>query len=183
MTSAAVAPGWKRYLAPKYLAGKLVDMGPVWCLSFSALFPLAVFLRVLLRALKPLLHIRFGRIGSERLGTFAWGVEMYLCERDAGVQASGTLDLWYYYDREGYALSKPVRPNQAVSIEQLDLMVRRVIHVSNLARFLDRLNRMLPPGSDDFIVPARPANSSRRAGPRLWAGRYPDRRNPWRGST
>jgi putative glycosyltransferase (TIGR04372 family) len=153
MTSATINRNWKRYLAPSYLARKVRDKGLVWCLSFAALFPLAVLLRLILRLLKPLVHIRFGQFNIGRMGVMAGATEMYLCERDAGVHPPKSVDLWFYYDYDGYMLREPVKPSQAVCNQQLDRMCRRLIHVSDWARFPDRLNRMLPPGSEDFIVP------------------------------
>jgi putative glycosyltransferase (TIGR04372 family) len=123
---------------------------------FIALLPSAVFLRVLLRLLKPFVHIRFGQLWSPRIGIFAMDTELYLCERDAGIQPRGSLDLWYHYDRDGYMLRKPVNPRQAISNQQLNTMFGRIIRVWEPARVLDRLNRILPHGSADFIVPPRP---------------------------
>jgi putative glycosyltransferase (TIGR04372 family) len=119
---------------------------------YIALLPSAAFLRVLLRLLEPFVYIRFGQLWSSRLGVFALDTELYLCERDAGIQPRGSLDLWYHYDRDGYMLRKPVKPRAAISNQQLSTMFGRVIHLWEPARVLDRLNRMLPRGSDDFIA-------------------------------
>jgi putative glycosyltransferase (TIGR04372 family) len=116
------------------------------------LLPLAVLLRVVLLILKPFVHIRFGQLWSPRLGVFAMVTELYLCEKDAEIQPRRSLDLWYHYDRDRYLIRNPPKPRQAISNQQLSMMFERVLHEWEPARVLDRLNRMLPRGCDDFVV-------------------------------
>jgi putative glycosyltransferase (TIGR04372 family) len=122
-----------------------------WVLRIG-LLPLAVLVRVVLLILKPFVHIRFGRLWSTRLGIFTLDTELNLCERDAGMQPHGSLDLWYHYDRDGYMTRHPISRREAISNQQLSTMFGRVIRVWEPARVLDHLNRLLPRGSNDFIA-------------------------------
>lgn len=76
-----------------------------------------------------------------------------MCERDAGIQPSNTFDVWYHWDRDGYMLQTPISAQDAASNMQLDVMWRRVIHVWNGARLLDRLIRVFDGNDSKFIVP------------------------------
>ena len=148
---------------PAFAARKVRQRGVSWCVrkavSYLSLLPLAVLLRLVLLSLRPILRIRFGRLWSPRLGPFAHFTELYLCEQDAGMQPRGSLDLWYHYDRDGYMLKKPPKPREAISNLQLATMWERVIHVTAVARPLDRLNRMLGPGSGSFKIRDFPADA------------------------
>lgn len=114
---------------------------------------LAVILRVVLRLLKPIVQIRFGQLWSPRLGIFTLTTEMYLCERDVGIQPRHSIDLFYHYDRDGYMLQRRLTPRQAIANQQLNAMFERALRVWDGAALLDRLNRLLPAGSQEFIVP------------------------------
>lgn len=124
--------------------------------SFPLLFPLALLLRIVLQLLKPIMHIRFGRLWSPRLGTFSFSLELYLCEKEAGVEPGHAVDIFYHYDRDGYMLRNPVKPKDAVCNQQLDVMWRRTLHVHEFARALYSLNVLLPRGSEDFIAARAP---------------------------
>jgi putative glycosyltransferase (TIGR04372 family) len=102
--------------------------------------------------LKPFVHIRFGQLESARLGVLATIPEVYLCERDAEMHPRKCLDLWYHYDHQAYMLPDDIKRRSVICNQQLNTMWERIIHVWELARVLDRLNRMLPFGSDNFIV-------------------------------
>jgi len=62
-----------------------------------------------------------------------------------------SLDIWYHYDRDGYALKNQVKATRVISNQQLNVMWKRVMHLHETARFLDHLNRILP-RSHQFIV-------------------------------
>ncbi len=113
--------------------------------------PLAFFLRIVLRVLKPWVHIRFVRWSSMSLGIWAIPTEAYLCQRDAGMHPRRSLDLFYRYDRNAFALKRSVRRSSAICNKPLDKMFRSHIHLWEGARFLDYLNRLLPRGSQEFI--------------------------------
>jgi len=57
---------------------------------------------------------------------------MYLCERDAGMLPKRTFDIFFH-------ISRP-------SNRQLELMWRRVIRISQFARYVDLVNRWIPGG-------------------------------------
>ena len=115
------------------------------------LLPFAILLRIALLSLKPVIHVRFGRFWSDRLGPFAMSTELYLCERDIGIQPK-SLDLWYHHDRDSYMLRKPRTGRQFICNQQLSEMWERLIHVTDAARSMDCLNRVIGPGSGSFIV-------------------------------
>jgi len=49
----------------------------------------AIPIVLIIRVLRPLVLMRFGQLNSLPIGIFAAGTEMYLCERDAGLQPMG----------------------------------------------------------------------------------------------
>ena len=49
---------------------------------------------LVLRALRPLVLVRFGKLPSASMH-FAVNTEMYLCERDAGFQPKRTIDIFH----------------------------------------------------------------------------------------
>ena len=110
--------------------------------SVKALAGLVV---LMVRALRPLVVIRFGRLYSTRIGHFAANTELYLCEHDAGMHGRQTLDVFYH--------ASPV------CNQQLKKMWDRRLHVSRFARALDRLNRRLP-GGENHVIPG-PSNQDR----------------------
>lgn len=93
---------------------------------------------VLIRVLRPLVLIRFGPLQSERIGHFAANTELYLCERDAGLQDPKAIDIFYHASQ--------------ISNAQLKTMWDRTLHISSLARWLDWANRILPGGKKHIIV-------------------------------
>jgi len=106
-------------------------------------------------ALKPVVHIRFGRIWSFQLGQFAIPIELYLCERDEGKLPKRTFDVFYHYDNEDFnrSLKNPVKPVDAVCNLFLDKKFKPFLRIWEGARRLDQLNRFLTPGSNQFIIP------------------------------
>jgi putative glycosyltransferase (TIGR04372 family) len=151
MSSGVTSPWWTLYRDPRSLASKAQEKGFGRVAAFLSLLPLAVLLRMLLWSLKPIIHIRFGQLWSHRLGSFSMGPELRLCERDASMHPKKSLDLWYHFDGAKEIRQIPVTPRQAVCNEQLNVMWGRTIHVTETARRLDRLNRMLP-GWNRFSV-------------------------------
>lgn len=126
-----------------------------WLLSvlFHPLFlVLAVCLRIGLRILKPVVHIRFGRLWSYSVGGFSLPTEVYLCQRDAGMQPRHCRDIFYHYNHIWDMLKPNIRQEALISNQQLDRMFRPKLRLWEGARYLDKLNRMLPRGSGDFIV-------------------------------
>jgi len=109
-------------------------------LVFLAL-PLAFPVVLAIRALRPLMLIRFGPLVSESLGHFAANTEMYLCKRDAGMDNQRAIDIFYH--------------TSPVCNQQLKKMWDRTLCVSHLACPVDRLNRLLP-GGDNHMIPWPP---------------------------
>ena len=83
----------------------------------SPLFVLALPVVAVIRLLRPLLLVRIGALYSPRMGHFAANTELYLCERDAGINLPRQrhVDLFY--------MSKPICNNE------LATMWKRVLHV------------------------------------------------------
>lgn len=104
--------------------------------SFLLMLSVALVLLVV-RALGPVVVIRFGPLRSERIGHFAGNTEVYLCERDAGMHGSRTFDIFYH--------ASPICNHQ------LKKMWDRTLHVSHFAGSVDWLNRHLPGGKDHGI--------------------------------
>lgn len=105
--------------------------------SLAVQVPLLVVI-VLIRALRPLVLIRFGPLRSERIGHFAANTELYLCERDLGMLGKRTIDIFYH--------SSPI------CNQQLKKMWDRTLRVWRFARWLDRTNCMLP-GGEKHVIP------------------------------
>lgn len=102
-----------------------------------------LFLPIVLvaRSLRPLVHIRFGKLRSSRIGHFAGNTELYLCRRDAGMY-KGTFDL-FFCDRP-------------VANQQLKKMFGRILPVFEFFSILYRVNRLLP-GYKNHEVPLNQA--------------------------
>ena len=98
---------------------------------------LAILPVLLVRMLRPIVLIRFGWLRSERIGHFAVETEFYLCERDAGLQDTRAVDIFYYRSK--------------VCNQQLKRMFERALHISPFVRPLCRLNRILPGGKKHTV--------------------------------
>ena len=92
---------------------------------------------LIIRALRPLVLIRFSPFSSEVIGVFAASTEMYLCRRDAGLDNRRTFDIFYH--------------NRQPCNQQLKKMWDRTLHVSRLVGPIDTLNRALPGGKSHLI--------------------------------
>lgn len=99
-------------------------------LLFIPLLPLVM----LVRLLRPLILIRFGSLENRRLGHYAANTELYLCERDAGLQPKKGFD-FFFNDDPSFSCNK-----------QLDKMWRRCgsLRVYEIARYLDYTSKLLP---------------------------------------
>ena len=109
------------------------------------LVPFALIVVLVIRALRPLVLVRFKGLPSYLIGHFAANTEVYLCERDAGLHGRKTIDIFYH--------SGPV------SNDQLKKMWDRTLHVSRFASLPNRLNRWLP-GGEKYVVPWRDSADS-----------------------
>lgn len=102
------------------------------------LFLLALLIVLLVRLLRPLILIRFGKLISSRIGHFAADAELYLCECEEGMQNPKALDIFYY--------SSPI------CNRQFKKMCDRMMYVFSFAKWLDRANRRLPGGNKHTII-------------------------------
>lgn len=102
---------------------------------------LLVPLVLLVRLLRPFVLVRFGKLDSSRIGHFASFPEIYLCEREAGINKKRTYDIFYC--------------DELISNHQLKKMWKRILHIStfpSLAFLANRVNCCLP-GCNKHIVP------------------------------
>jgi putative glycosyltransferase (TIGR04372 family) len=94
-----------------------------------------------LRLLRPLVWVRFGWLQTHKIGHIQLEPEFYLCERKAGLQPAGTVDL--FFDAE--------RGDGKVCNSQAMAMVRRHLRVWPFVKYLWRANNLLP-GAATHIV-------------------------------
>lgn len=94
------------------------------------LLPFALIIVCVVRLLRPVTVIRFGRLISTRIGHFAADTELYLCERDLGLRDKSGVDIFYH--------SRPI------CNKFLAKMWDRVLHTSRYAYVLYKANRWLP---------------------------------------
>jgi len=99
---------------------------------------LAMPVVLVVRALRPLVLIRFGPLRSERIGHFAANTELYLCRRDMGMDDQRTIDIFYH--------------TSPVCNQQLKRMWDRTLRVSRFAYPACRLVRLLP-GYEEHVIP------------------------------
>ena len=118
---------------------------------WPVLLPLALLLRITLVVLKPLVHIRFGRIWVFHMGNHAICTEVYLCQSDAGELPKRSFDIFYPYTYE-VLIRGMIKPKTVPANEQLHLMFKRHLRTTESARALDHLNRMIPWRSQEFCV-------------------------------
>ena len=107
-------------------------------LTFLGIAP-GVLVVLIVRVLRPVVVIRFGRLQSSRIGHFAANTELYLCERDMGMQRGRTFDIFYH-------------GSSRVCNQQLKKMWDRTLRVSPFVSLLDRINSRLP-GYESHAIP------------------------------
>lgn len=129
--------GWPALRRKLGVALRALVHFPLWLVEL----PLAVLIVLVVRALRPFHVVRFGEINGWRIGPLAQNVELYLCERDAGINVpkTGFTDFWYY-------LYPPCN-------SQLDRMWRRVLHIVPAALLKPgaALNALIPGGDVHWI--------------------------------
>jgi putative glycosyltransferase (TIGR04372 family) len=104
-------------------------------LKLLLMLPFVVPVVLIIRFLRPFIVIRFGQLISARIGHFAGNTEIYLCERDAGINVPRRpyVDIWYHMT--------------PVCNMQLKKMWDRTLHVIPFdISLFDRLNCWLPGG-------------------------------------
>lgn len=115
-------------------------------LKFVPEFLVAIPFVVLIRALRPLVLVRIGRLGSHRIGTLARDTEAYLCEKDESPLNSRMFDIFYH--------------TSPISNQQLKKMWDRTLRVSRFAGPIDRTNRRLFAGERHAILLAAESRQS-----------------------
>ena len=119
---------------------------------------LAIVLVLVLRLLRPLVHIRFGVLPGIRIGHFVSEPELYLCMREAGLLPQNTIDLFWFTGK--------------ISNQQLALMWRRALHMHPFYHRLYLVNRQFF-NFADHNIPRLPAQDRdvhgllRRSAPHL----------------
>jgi putative glycosyltransferase (TIGR04372 family) len=98
---------------------------------------LAVIPVIFVRLIRPLILVRFGVLNSHRIGHFSFDVEMYLCEREVGLQNKEALDFFGY--------------GEFICNAAFKTMCERVLTVVSFAKHCDRLNRLLPGGETHTV--------------------------------
>ena len=94
------------------------------------LLPFALVAVCIVRLLRPVVVIRFGKLISTRIGHFAGNTELYLCERDMGLHGNKTFDIFYH--------------SEPVCNQQLAKMWGRVLRIYRYVYVLYKVNRWLP---------------------------------------
>jgi len=103
-------------------------------------YPLAFVLCLVVRIIKPLLFIRFGSLFCEKIGPFAARPELYLCEKEHGVQPGKTLDI-FYSGMEDFKCCN----------YQLLKMWERLFIFNEASKYLYRVMDQLPFGNEHLI--------------------------------
>lgn len=125
--------------------GKILRFTMKWgsnLLFIIFVFPLVLPVVLVVRAIRPVFLIRFGQLVSSRIGHFAANTELYLCERDAGINVpvKTHLDIFYF-------------AYQPICNQQLALMWKRVLFIwpSWLLSPIVRVNRLFPGAQEHEI--------------------------------
>lgn len=114
---------------------KLRSLLKVLILLFRVLFlsimllPVALFIRII----RPFVLVRVGKLINCRIGHYAFNTELYLCERDAGLQPRKAFDIFFN--------------NSKISCnQQLKKMWARTrtLRMWNVSRYLYFSNKLLP---------------------------------------
>ena len=98
------------------------------------LYILAIPAVLIIRLIKPWLLVRMCKLNSSRIGHFASNTELYLCERDAGINVPNQCHIDIFYKRG------------LICNQQLATMWSRVLRVwpGWIWGFIHRLNRVIP---------------------------------------
>jgi putative glycosyltransferase (TIGR04372 family) len=129
---------WHQQMRQVFQGGMPVLNRKIRIIALLSLLPLSVLVVMFIRCLRPLMVIRFGKIDSDRIGALAGRPELYLCERDAGIQGHNTLDLFYF-------------GGMAICNQQLAKMWKRCLRVSSFVMTLRLANNILPGGEKHVV--------------------------------
>jgi len=129
---------WQRNMRQVLQGGMPVLYRKIKNIALLSLLPFSVLVVMFVRCLRPFVVIRFGEIASERIGALAGGPELYLCERDAGIQGHNTLDVFFL---GGWAISN----------QQLAKMWKRCLWISIFVKLLYLANNIFPGGEKHVV--------------------------------
>ena len=99
---------------------------PLYLLCYIISFPAVLFVRLV----RPIVHIRFGKILAFGFGQCVMVPEVYLSRRESGLDTKNTLDLFYFHG--------------SVRNQQLGKMICRKMVVSPLVQPFYNVNLLLP---------------------------------------
>lgn len=116
-------------------------------ISIFTLIIIFIPVAIIIRVIKPLIHIRFGKIITERVGHLAFEPEMYLCEKDAKFWKERVVDIFYC----GSTASNYGISNISNSF-LLEMWKRKLTIMPKLIIPLAWANRFLP-YSSNHVVP------------------------------
>ena len=94
---------------------------------------------ILILLIKPLIFIRIGTLNASKIGPFASQTELYLCEKDHGIQPKNTLDI-FISDQSSFICNY-----------QLYTMWKRLLYVNDIFIPLYRLMMKMPFGNKHII--------------------------------
>ena len=105
--------------------------------SKSLIYGIAILVVLVIRMIRPLVLFRFGKLHSDRIGHFAANTEMYLCERDSGINTHSYFNLDFFCFDE------------LICNDQLATMWRRHLYIlpSWALEAIRRVNRIIPGGA------------------------------------
>jgi putative glycosyltransferase (TIGR04372 family) len=102
--------------------------------SILIALPFVLFVRIL----RPLTLIRFGKLRSDRIGHYVANTEIYLCERDLGIQNTYTIDFFYNQN--------------TVCNKQLEKMYARILNVYPFVKYLYQANLIIAGGEKHVVT-------------------------------
>src|SRR3989338_1772107 len=115
------------------------------CLNIDILIvvlilPLCLPLYVFLWIIYPFKRIRFGSLNESIIGHFAGNIELYLCEKDHGIQPSNSIDIFYYNGNVcNYQLLKMWK--RVLSVNKIKLF-----HINKITAYLAKIIERMPTG-------------------------------------
>ncbi len=75
-------------------------------IKFIIIYPLVFFLCLVIKIIKPLLFIRFGKLNSSKIGPLVMITEMGLCEQENGIQPDRNKTLNIYHQGQKFICNK-----------------------------------------------------------------------------
>lgn len=105
------------------------------------IYPIAFFLCLVIFLIRPILHIRFGSLISEKIGPFSSQPELILCEKENKIQPTNTFDIFNFCE------------SNFVCNEQLLKMWKRKVRVWKHSIYFYVLMKKIPFGKNHIISP------------------------------